>query len=1560
MMQHTKKWLSAVLAVTIAVTMALSDCTGMTVLATEDITTGGASVSENSDIISDAFTSEDETEKGDGNDIISLDPSEDTEKIETDSDTDTAAELPALHIGQIKKGEDLPSPDDNEFVYDLPVSFETSEQIVLFANYNLNALLEEENGTLVWSILRGEKEMTPGSTSLIDEDDDWTDFETVSVSPLFDMEEITDEESEYYQMMALTLVAPSSAVSNGERSEIVEASEKFDYYIRAAYYPKSENGKDEAFYAAATIPFVPQDTDTEEIQDDTADIEDTQNDSISDNTISMEDTAQEELQETETADVTSDDTDAEDADLLEEDSDPNQTPESLSENSTTTEPLSTLSETEGEEQPTEEKFGVLTLDAENVTLHIEDTLQVRATLKPENPDAEITWTSSNPDIVSVLPNTIDTENKWNSSRTADIKALADGKAQITATYGDDLTATVNVNVILKDENEVYDLSSEIWISGFKKEDESLVYTGQKITQDFQVYYKETLLKEKTDYTLTYKNNVNAAEWNAVKAPNVTITMKGQYQGSATLYYTIYPASIEGLDIYNAPQDNADEIGNEEETSSGYKQTINKSTTLKFPTPELLFGKKKLAVNKDFVCDYTPLSDQGLYGDYKKGSSYDLGKTYYYNVNGKGNFKDTISIPFVVVNKTQNFSSATVKLNAKQYTYQGKKLTYDEVKIEKITLNKEIVNSIYYSYDIYATGIDNAYIMVYPTTEGENLGYRGFKKVALKLVGDRNIQAADFGAAWKENIPFSQTTVNEAGGLFQETAGVLTFGEAKEPLTEGQDYTVKYTNAKKVGTVTATFTGKGRYKGTLKKKYKIMPNTDKRNFTIRWKNVISENDTLVIAYQKGGAVPDFVLLDQYKNILKNKTDYTVKLKDNKAPGNMTCEITGKGNYKGYTETVPITVKNGDISQCTLSVPDKVYSAKANAWKSKVTVKDVNGKTLAAGKDYEKDVTYSYTGEQSPEAGTIIEVTVKGMGFYANEDSSLTGSYRIIDQDKNISKLQIVIDNQEYTGKEVTLSKEDIHVYATKADKKAKKELPNAESCYEIVEYKNNIKAGTAKVTLHGINDYGGTKTCSFKIQKKAYVTNRVKSIKLDKTKLNISLVAKQKSTLTATITPKDDSQEFTNPTIIWTTSNSNIATFEKLEPGKDDKTDTEADTGNTISSTVEITVKKAGTVKITAIAQDGNKKATCTITVSVPPLKEKGQTIRSKTGETYQLSFKGYDIEEMDTTFINFESTNEKVASVNNTGLITMNRFGMATIKVSVGSSVQQCYLVVERDKTSNAELTEENGVLTYNQAAGCKDDTKAINALLRQAEHSKDYDTVYIPAGNYHINAVPTKSDFGGLILTDNQNLIMADGATLNVLANGSTGYHAIWAFGRSNVIISGGKIVGDYKNGHKGSSGEWGHGIQISGCTNVYITDVEVSYCWGDGIYLGFYDGPNKSSNRVTIENCNLHHNRRNNLSITDATNITVNNCKFNNASGTDPQYGIDIEPNAGRTCSNVTISNSTFKGNAKGTIQILGQLNAHVKGVTITNCTGDKAPVIWEGFGGSVSGVTQKGNKW
>ena len=41
-------------------------------------------------------------------------------------------------------------------------------------------------------------------------------------------------------------------------------------------------------------------------------------------------------------------------------------------------------------------------------------------------------------------------------------------------------------------------------------------------------------------------------------------------------------------------------------------------------------------------------------------------------------------------------------------------------------------------------------------------------------------------------------------------------------------------------------------------------------------------------------------------------------------------------------------------------------------------------------------------------------------------------------------------------------------------------------FVIIGYANNIKKGTAKVTVRGVNSYSGTKTVSFKIGSKRFI------------------------------------------------------------------------------------------------------------------------------------------------------------------------------------------------------------------------------------------------------------------------------------------------------------------------------------------------------------------------------------------------------------------------------------------------------------------------------------------
>lgn len=1500
-MRNRKRWIAAMLVIA----MTVSDCGVIPAYATEGSMAAEMSVSEN-DAVSE--------EKPAG---------EDTGV--TDSEADTPSELPAIHIGQIMKGEELPDPNDPEFEYDLPVSFEMSDSLILFTNYDIDTIPgQEENGTLVWSILRGEKGTTAGSIGLIKEEDDWKDFEIVSDSPYFTMTENEDEESVYYRMIELA-------------SEETAGQNDYDYYIRAAYYIGTEEEMDEMFYTAATVPFVLQkdDTDIEQAQDDTIDTEEADTDIAQDDMSATEDTDQEAAGD----DVLTEDSGEEEAleDSAAGNPEADETTEEIStvsENDMTDE-IPVLSESDSVQPEAEAHISEIILDKTELTIQPGGTGQLTATTLPENIQTKISWDSSNESVATV-------------NETGEVRAKAEGITYITAEC-DGLTAVAKAEVAPENaNNKLLDLSGDIWVAGFKRESEDFVYTGQKITQDIRVYYKNTLLTEKTDYTLTYKNNINAADYNTAKAPSVTINLKGQYSGSVTLYYTIHPLDLNAIDIYNADNDGVDGTGAAGSRSPGYEQTVAYSSNLKIPNPVLTFGKKKLAANKDFVCDYTPLAEQlhaehGQTADYKKGDSYTPGKVYSYTVNGIGNFAGSFQMQLVILkDKTLNFSSASVKLDRKQYEYHGTALSKSEVRIAEFKVSGQVLDGVLYDYEVCAGGIEGAYVTVYPSEAGRADGYRGSKKVNLKLVGDRSIADAAPGENWKDSIPFSQKTVNKNGGIYQEKTGVLVYGEgeAKERLTEGEDYTVKYSNAKKAGKVTVTFTGKGRYKGTLKKQYEITPNGDAANLKVEWDEktvTVKEDGTLETVYQKGGAIPGLVIKDQDRNILKNKTDYTVKYKDNKTPGEpMTCEITGKGNYKGYAKNVQLQVIPGDISLASISIPDKPYSTKQNAWKSTAVIKDVNGKKLAAGTDYVKELTYTYenmASGQPPQKGVAVTVTVQGMGCY--EGSVLEGSYRIFEN--NISKLKIVIDPQEYTGEEVTLSSGDIHVYANSTDaKKKQNELPA--SCYEIIEYKNNIKAGTAKVTLRGKEEYGGTKTYSFKIQKRVYRINRVKGIAFDKTSLSFSLAENDeaKRTLTAVITAQTG-ETIANPTVIWSVSDRRIA-------------DVETRIINATTLKAVITLKKEGSVTITATTQDGNKKAQCKVKiVDVPLLKQAGQKVEGEAGQTYQLELEKAESQEVNLSDIKWESNNPDVVSVTKDGLLgnlTMKKQGAAIIKVTYRGYVQQCYAIVKGEET-----LPEGRVLTYEQKPGCEDDTPYINKLLRDWEWNPDaYDYMYLPAGVYWIDAADGGYDgskydefgnykFGGIVLTDNQTLIMSPSALLMTIGNGKEGYHVIWAFGRDNITISGGQIIGERRE-HKGKSGEYGHGIQVSGCTNVTIQDVDISQCWGDGIYLGLYNGwdnegkPKKMfSQNITIINCNLHHNRRNNLSITDADYVTIDRCKFNNASGTDPQYGIDIEPNEKNPCEHVTISNSEFIGNAKASMGIITSAND----IRLENCTLD-----------------------
>ena len=114
-----------------------------------------------------------------------------------------------------------------------------------------------------------------------------------------------------------------------------------------------------------------------------------------------------------------------------------------------------------------------------------------------------------------------------------------------------------------------------------------------------------------------------------------------------------------------------------------------------------------------------------------------------------------------------------------------------------------------------------------------------------------------------------------------------------------------------------------------------------------------------------------------------------------------------------------------------------------------------------------------------SGTVVKAIITGKGCYSGTAEAV---YRIIGKPMNISKVKFKIKPQEYTGYEIHLKESDIT-----------SNLVYGED-YKIYSYVNNVKKGTAKVTLVGIGRYGGKKTVTFKITKQNVANHWKESVK----------------------------------------------------------------------------------------------------------------------------------------------------------------------------------------------------------------------------------------------------------------------------------------------------------------------------------------------------------------------------------------------------------------------------------------------------------------------------------
>ena len=353
----------------------------------------------------------------------------------------------------------------------------------------------------------------------------------------------------------------------------------------------------------------------------------------------------------------------------------------------------------------------------------------------------------------------------------------------------------------------------------------------------------------------------------------------------------------------------------------------------------------------------------------------------------------------------------------------------------------------------------------------------FKILQVDL-SDSSISASDVTVAYKKN-------------QVQKKVPTVTFNGKK--LTNKKDFTVSYPaideKVKDACKATVTIKGIGKYKGTIKKTFKITAYDLKKDTDEKFGGL---EEDIQVKYLKSGCKPEVTLTYGDVELVTGK-DYTISYKNNKAVTTNktrknnypTIVIKGKGNFTGtVTKTFTIKAKAFDDakSPVTITVPD-IGATTSGKYASKPVLTDADGKKLTAGKDYESKMVYtledgtvlsSKNCKKLVKSGVDIKVTVQGKGAYMG---TIDAVFHVANKD--FSKASITINSKEYTGEAVTLDASDF-----KQVKVGKDKLTYGEH-YEIVEgsYTNNVNKGTASVTIVGKGEYGGTKTVKFKITQK---------------------------------------------------------------------------------------------------------------------------------------------------------------------------------------------------------------------------------------------------------------------------------------------------------------------------------------------------------------------------------------------------------------------------------------------------------------------------------------------
>ena len=307
---------------------------------------------------------------------------------------------------------------------------------------------------------------------------------------------------------------------------------------------------------------------------------------------------------------------------------------------------------------------------------------------------------------------------------------------------------------------------------------SYVYDGTYKKPAATVTFGGKVLQEGKDYTISYRNNLN------VGVTTVIATGMGDYTGYTSKNFTITKRAMAGGTVSMAS------------SVSFTGRNITPSVTVKVAGRTLTNGT-------DYTVSYSNNKNVG---------------TATVKITGKGNYSGSLSAKFDIVPAKQQIQKLETKYKGFyiDWAQKGSATGYD----------------VEYSVNANMSGAVSKHLTANKPDTLTVSGLAGDKVYYVRVRSYTNVNGKVYYGAWSDiksiktaNNDITKATVSGISTKAFTGKAItqnVTVKVGNTVLKNGTDYTVSYSNNKKVGKATVKITGKGKYGGVITKTFKINP------------------------------------------------------------------------------------------------------------------------------------------------------------------------------------------------------------------------------------------------------------------------------------------------------------------------------------------------------------------------------------------------------------------------------------------------------------------------------------------------------------------------------------------------------------------------------------------------------------------------------------------------------------------------------------------------------------------------------------------------------------------